>query len=127
MKTDSNFYNENKYSFFGISDTTPSGRIAKLNTPLNDHTKTKIKFPETKNKKLKHKIHYLHAFWRLNIGDLDFSLNTQLFLKKLSINSVYSLHHFILKKSSFSFFSKEQQNEIIRIYYKFGFNSPFAE
>ena len=117
MKTDSKFYNENKYSSFSINDIT---RYTSL-------TKTKIKFPETKNKKLKHKIHYLHAFWRLNIGDLDFSLNTQLLLKKFSINDVYGLHLFILKKSSFSFFSKEQQNEIIRTYYKFGFNSPFAE
>ena len=121
MKTDLKLYNENKYSSFGISD-------APKYTPLNYAlTKTKIQFPETKNKKLKDKIHYLHAFWRLNIGDLDFSLKTQLLLKKVGINSVYSLHHFILKKSSFSSFSKEQQKEIVRIYYKFGLNSPFAQ
>ncbi len=90
-------------------------------------TKTQIKFSETKNKKLKHKIHYLHAFWRLNIGSLDFSLSTQLLLKKFGINSVYSLHFFILKKSTYSLFSEEQQNEIVKTYYKFGFNSPFIK
>ena len=89
--------------------------------------KTKINFPETKNKKLKHKIHYLHAFWRLNIGDLDFSLSTQLLLNKFGINSVYNLQHFILKSEKLDLFSKEQQNEITKTYYKFGFNSPFVE
>ena len=89
--------------------------------------KTKINFPETKNKRLKHKIHYLHAFWRLNIGDLDFSLSTQLLLNKFGINSVYSLQHFILKSEKLDLFSKEQQNEITKTYYKFGFNTPFVE
>ena len=98
---------------------------SKIYTP-SIFTKTKIQFSETKNKKLKHKIHYLHAFWRLNIADLDFSLSTQLLLKKFGISSVYSLHYFILKRSGLLPFNKQQQKEIIKTYYRFGFNSPFV-
>ena len=130
MKTSSKFYLLNKYSSYPLTRGVFSVRVRSYSEEAKGYkgsTKTKIQFSETKNKKLKHKINYLHAFWRLNIGDLDLSLSTQLFLKKWGINSVYSLHYFILKKSSFSLFSKEQQNEIRNIYYKFGFNNPFIK
>ena len=86
---------------------------------------TKLKFPESKNLRLKHKVQYLHAFWRLNVSDLNFSLTTQLVLKKLNINSVYDLHFFILRKSWSLFLNRQQQKEIIKIYLNFGLNSPF--
>ncbi len=70
---------------------------------------TKIKFPENRNLKLKQKVQYLHAFWRLNVSDLNLSLRTQLLLKKLNINSVYDLHFFILKKSWSLFLNSQQQ------------------
>ena len=86
---------------------------------------TKLKFPESKNLRLKQKVQYLHAFWRLNVSDLNLSLTTQLVLKKLNINSVYDLHFFILRKSWSLFFNRQQQKEIIKIYLNFGLNSPF--
>ena len=86
---------------------------------------TKVHFPESKNLRLKQKVHYLHAFWRLNISDLNLSLETQLLFKKLNINSVYDLHFFILKKSWSLFLSLHQQKEIVKIYLNFGLNSPF--
>ena len=85
----------------------------------------KVYFPESKNLRLKQKVHYLHAFWRLNISDLNLSLETQLLLKKLNINSVYDLHFFILKKSWSLFLNSHQQKEIVKIYLNFGLNSPF--
>ena len=77
------------------------------------------------HKIIRQKIHYLHAFWRIDIGELDFSLTTQLLLKKLKINTIYDLHFFILKKSWSLIFTKEQQNEIQNTYFHFGLNTPF--
>ena len=85
----------------------------------------KMNFSETKNNKIKQKINYLHAFWRLNIQDLDLSLNTHLLLKKLNINTVYDLHVFILKKTPNLFFHRDQCKEIEKMYRLFGLNSPF--
>ena len=104
-----------------------------INAGLENNKKThsqvkkysKVKFSESKNLKLKQKVHYLHAFWRLNISDLNFSLKTQLLLKKLNINNVYDLHFFILKKSWSLFLNHQQQKEIIKVYLNFGLNSPF--
>ena len=102
-------------------------KISKTNFRSHSQIKncTKVQFPESKNLRLKQKVHYLHAFWRLNVSDLNFSLETQLILKKLNVNSVYDLHFFILRKSWSLFLNCQQQNEIIKIYLNFGLNSPF--
>ena len=102
-------------------------QICKTNKIMHSQIKTctKLNFSQSKNFKLKQKVYYLHAFWRLNISDLNFSLKTQLVLKKLNINSVYDLHSFILKKSWSLFLDHQQQKEIIKIYLNFGLNSPF--
>ena len=101
--------------------------ISKTNFRSHSQIKnsTKVQFPENKNLRLKQKVHYLHAFWRLNVSDLNLSLETQLILKKLNVNSVYDLHFFILRKSWSLFLNRQQENEIIKIYLNFGLNSPF--
>ena len=108
-------------------DIMVSSRNQTSNKKMHSQVKkcTKVKFPESKNLRLKQKVQYLHAFWRLNISDLNFSLKTQLLLKKLNINSVYDLHFFILKKSWSLFLNRQQQKEIIKVYLNFGLNSPF--
>ena len=107
----------------------PDGVAASLENNKKTHSQvknySKVKFSESKNLKLKQKVHYLHAFWRLNVNDLNLSLKTQLLLKKLDINNVYDLHFFILKKSWSLFLNHQQQKEIVKIYLNFGLNSPF--
>lgn len=118
---------ENKSVVSQTSFATTS--IDNLENSKKTHSQSKkynkVKFPGSKNLKLKQKVHYLHTFWRLNISDLNLSLKTQLLLKKLNINNVYDLHFFILKKSWSLFLNLEQQKEIIKIYLNWGLNSPF--